>query len=195
MDAHVLIASARGLDTNVDLGCLKGWIQMLSWIMNFLIWILMDTNIMMDHEFDAGWIVPSIYGPIWILMLWWTMNLIQVGFDCLSNLKHLNQTLTFVPILNMNIKIGSSIKSNLYLIHESILNIRIHDYIVAHLNQTLPFVSRLDQQSFLNILIHDYNFCLFKSNPNICIQIGSPIKSNQYPIYESILNIPMYPRL
>ena len=69
MDAHVLIASARGLDTNVDLGCLKGWIQMLSWIMNFLIWILMDTNIMMDHEFDAGWIVPSIYGPIWILML------------------------------------------------------------------------------------------------------------------------------
>ena len=37
---------------------------------------------------------------------------------------------------------------------------------------SLTFVSRLNQQSILNILIHDYNFCLFESNLNICIPFG-----------------------
>ena len=56
-------------------------------------------------------------------------------------LAHYNPTLTFVSILNIGIQIGSTLKSNMYPIHEYILN--IHN--------------------------HEYNFSSFESNPNVCI--------------------------
>jgi len=49
---------------------------------------------------------------------------------------HLNHTLTLISILTIRIQIGSTIKSNLYPIHESILNIRSMIITFAHLNQT-----------------------------------------------------------
>ena len=52
--------------------------------------------------------------------------------------------------------------------------------------------------SILNIRIHEYNFSSFESNPNYVsilnfrTQIGLTIKSNLYPIHESIPNICIY---
>ena len=89
------------------------------------------------------------------------MNPTSIFVSKIITFAHLNQTLTFISVLNICIQIGSTIKSNLYPIHESILNIPIQDY----------------------------NFCLFEYNTNIHIQLGSTIKSNQCQIHESILNI------
>ena len=89
------------------------------------------------------------------------MNPTSIFVSKIITFAHLNQTLTFISVLNICIQIGSTIKSNLHPIHESILNIPIQDY----------------------------NFCLFEYNTNIHIQLGSTIKSNQCQIHESILNI------
>ena len=121
------------------------------------------------------------------------------------NKTYLNPTLTFVSILNIHIKIGSTIKSN--QCHSStlvsmnkthlnstitfvpILNIRIQigstiksnlgisiNITLARFNPTLKFVS------ILNIRIHEYNISSFVAILNIRIHSGPTIKPNLYQI-------------
>ena len=84
------------------------------------------------------------------------------------NFAHLNQTITFVSILNICIQIGSTIKSNLYPIHEFILNIHNQDNnptcikFIIHNNIYIPhltFVSILYQLSYISFAIFESNLC------------------------------------
>ena len=73
---------------------------------------------------------------------------------------HLNQTLTFVSIFEIRIQIGSKIKSNLYPIHESILNIRIQDYNFCSFESNLNI--RIIPYKPSNICKHSYSSALQK---------------------------------